>query len=112
MAQQSTFGKLYHSSVPTGAAAATYTAPVSDTALITSILCHNSSGGALLVELWLVPTAGSTTSSNKIWAKSIPNGESAALQLPFGLNSQDSIYALSAGANVSILISGSVIVSV
>lgn len=104
--------RLIEGSQLTGSAATYYTAPANTKVRLRKVTLCNTTGGAVLVTVYLIPSGGSATAANTLWsAKSMASGETRECYEASGhvLEAGDFIQAL--GLNVTIAASGDVITS-
>lgn len=91
----------------TGSAASVYTAPALTSTAINAATVSNPTGGAVTVEIHLVPVAGSATSGNRIASKSIPAGRVLPISEVIGHKLETGMQLFAVGNGLALTVSGS-----
>jgi len=98
--------RLVAGSQLTAAAATYYTAPAATKAIIKAATLLNNTGGAVTVDVHLVPNGGSATAANRVLRKTLANdtGHTCPELVNQVLEAGGTIQAL--GLNVAMVVSG------
>lgn len=101
--QTTNIDQLHNGLIPTPAAALYTNSSSTAKVQIVDVIIHNPYSGSqsVIVELWLVPSAGSISDTNKLLYKDIRSNHTLAFKLPIIMKPGAAIYGRASVNNVT-----------